>query len=189
MNYNNTVFVVILATWAVFFGSSANAANGNQNQPYYGVQYAQVEEDNLELEPTAAVFRLGSMTDQGVGYELRLGTGLSSDDLSETLPFFGDVELELEIDTLIGVYLVAEGKIGPAGSIYGIIGYSMIDYTLKADSSVFGSDSESDDESDLSFGFGANLGKSDSVRFNIEYMQYLDKDDIDASAISFGVLF
>lgn len=188
MNYNNFIFVVILATCAGLFGSSANAANGSQDQTYFGFQYAQVEEDELDLEPTAAVFRLGSMTDQGYGYELRLGTGLSSDDLSETLPFFGDVELELEIDHLIGVYLLAEGNLG-TGSIYGIIGYSMIDYTLKAESSVFGSDSESDDESDLSFGFGANFGRSDSVRFNIEYMQYLDKDDIDASAISLGVLF
>ena len=35
--------------------------------------------------------------------------------------------------------------------------------------------------------FGVNFGDSNKVRFNLEYMQYLDKND--ASAIGVGVLF
>jgi opacity protein-like surface antigen len=174
------ILAIVLSFFGVLYGSAANAAN----QTYFGVQYAQVEEDELDLEPTAAVFRFGSMSDQGIGFEGRLGMGLSSDDRTVST-IFGDVDAELEIDTLFGIYLLAEGRAG-AASVYGIIGYTQADFTLESE--ALGID-ESDDESDLSYGFGANFGNSDKIRFNIEYMQYLDKNDVDASAISLGLLF
>ena len=174
---------VILTLFGVLYGTAAGAAN----QTYFGVQYAQVEEDEIDLEPTAAVFRVGSMTNQGYGYELRLGTGLDSDDRTESIFPFGDVNVDLEIDSLIGFYLLAEGRAGPA-SIYGIIGYTKVDFTLELEAGGLTAD-DSDDESDLSYGFGVNFGNANRVRFNIEYMQYLDKNDVDASAISLGVVF
>jgi opacity protein-like surface antigen len=185
MKIKSLFSVVFLSLFGILYGAAASAANGNQT--YFGVQYAQIEEDELDLEPTAAVFRLGSMSNQGYGYELRLGTGLESDDRTVNDPFFGDVTVDLEVDTLIGFYLLAEGNAG-AASIYGIVGYTQVDYTAEFEAGGL-SDDESDDESDLSYGFGVNFGNSNRIRFNIEYMQYLDKNDVDANAISLGVLF
>ena len=149
------------------FGFSVLAAD--HSETYIGVQYAMVEEDDLELEPTAGVLRLGTLTDEGVGFEFRLGTGISSDDDSENLPIIGETSLDLEIDYLLGLYLLAEAPVG-AGSIYGIIGFSKVEFTLEAENEILGSDSVSEDESDLSFGFGANFGVSEKVRLNIEYI-------------------
>ena len=183
MKNKSLIVVAMLSFFGALYGTAASAAN----QTYFGVQYAQVDEDEFDLEPTAAVFRVGSMTNQGYGYELRIGTGLDGDDRTETIFPFGDVNVDLEIDNLIGFYLLAEGRAGPA-SVYGIIGYTKVDFTLELEAGGLTAD-DSDDESDLSYGFGVNFGDSNRVRFNIEYMQYLDKNDVDASAISLGVVF
>lgn len=181
MKSNSLIPAVIFAFFGTLYGTAASAAN----ETYFGVQYAMIEEDEFDLEPTAAVFRVGSMSDQGIGFEGRLGMGISSDDRDVTIPILGEVDVELEVDTVLGLYLVAEGAAGPA-SIYGIVGYTKVDYTIESDAADV---DESDDESGLSYGFGANFGSSNKLRFNIEYMQYLDEDDVDASAISLGVLF
>ncbi len=187
MKIKTLCWIASLPIAAVLVLSNASAADGAQT--YIGVQYAQFEEDDLDLEPTAAVIRMGSLTDQGYGFEGRFGFGLSSDDVSEFDPFFfGDVvTVDLEIDTLFGAYLVGRADAG-AASIYGIIGFTMIDYTIEASVGTL-SGSDSDDESDLSYGFGVDFDVSDKVRLNIEYMQYIDKSEIDASAISVGLLF
>lgn len=187
MKIESSLFIVILMMSGSLLGTNAVAANGDET--YFGFQYAQVEEDDLDLEPTAAVFRIGSMGDNGVGFEGRIGFGLSDDDVSETVPIFGDISAELDIDTILGIYLVGQANTGGAVSVYGIIGFTVVDYTIDVDLGILGSESDSDDESDLSYGFGANFDVSDKVSLNIEYMQYLDKDDIDASAISVGLLF
>jgi opacity protein-like surface antigen len=169
------------------FGTNVIAANGQET--YFGFQYAQIDEDDLDLEPTVGIFRIGSMGENGVGFEGRIGVGLSDDDISETDPFLGDISLELEVDTVLGLYLVGQTTAGGVISVYGIVGFTMVDYTLDLDLGILGSGSDSDDESDLSYGFGANFDVSDKVSLNIEFMQYLDKDDFEASAISVGVLF
>jgi opacity protein-like surface antigen len=183
MKIKSLIPVVVLSFFCLLYGAAASAAN----QTYFGAQYAQIDEGEFDLAPTAGVFRVGSMTDQGYGYEFRLGTGLSSDDTTENIPPFGDVDIDLEIDSMFGIYLLAEGNAGNA-SIYGIIGYTQVDYTIEFQAGALTED-ESDDESDFSYGFGANIGSSDKVRFNIEYMQYIDKNDVDVSAISLGIVF
>ena len=177
--------LLFLLTVGSAFGVVADDHSGR----YFGVQYAMTEEDNIDLEPTAAIFRVGTLTDQGFGYEFRLGTGISSDDKTENLLFLGETSVELEIDYFVGLYLLAEAQMG-AGSIYGIIGYSQITYTLDADSEFLSCcDSDTEDVDDWSYGFGANFDVSDKVGLNIEYMQVLDADGAETSAISVGVLF
>lgn len=140
------------------------------------------------MEPTVGIFRIGSMGENGVGFEGRVGMGLSDDDISEFDPFLGDISLELEVDTVLGLYLVAQTRSG-AASLYGIIGFTQVDFSIEVDGGILGSASDSDDESDLSYGFGVNFDVSDQASINVEFMQYLDKDDFEASAISVGVLF
>lgn len=101
----------------------------------------------------------------------------------------GDISVELEVDTVLGLYLVGQTTAGGAVSVYGIVGFTLVDFTVDVDGGILGSGSDSDDESDLSYGFGANFDVSDKVSLNIEFMQYLDKDDFEASAVSVGVLF
>lgn len=186
MKTKPTTLIILLSIFGCLFGSNAVANTGGET--YFGFQYAQIDEDELDLEPVVGVFRIGSIGDRGIGFEGRIGLGLSSDDISETDPFLGDISLELEVDTLLGIYLVGQTTTG-AVSIYGIIGFTQLDFTVDVDLGIFGSESESDDESDLSYGFGAKFDVSDKLSLNIEFMQYLDKDDFDINAISLGIMF
>ncbi len=187
MKTKTMYLIVMLSMFGSLYGSKVFAEVGGE--PYYGFQYAQIEEDDLDLEPTAGVFRIGSMGENGVGFEGRIGVGLSDDDISASDPFLGDISLGLEIDTVLGLYLVGQTTAGGPVSVYGIVGFTLVDYTVDVDAGIFGSGSDSDDESDLSYGIGANFEVSDKLSLNIEYMQYLDSDDIEASAISVGVVF
>ncbi len=187
MKTKTIYLIVILSIFGSLYGSKAVADIGGEI--YYGFQYAQVDEDDFDLEPTVGIFRIGSMGDNGVGFEGRIGVGISDDDVSATDPFLGDISLELEVDTVLGVYLVGQTTTDSAVSVYVIVGFTMVDFTVDVDAGILGSASDSDDESDLSYGFGANFDVSDKVSLNIEFMQYLDKDDFEASAISLGVLF
>ena len=187
MKIKKIYLLAILAALGSMYGSGALADIGGET--YFGLQYAQIEEDDLDLEPTAGIFRIGSMGDNGLGFEGRFGVGIGDDDISAFDPFLGDVSLELEVDTVLGIYLVGQATTGGPVSVYGIVGFTQIDYTINVDGGILGTASDSEDESDLSYGVGANFKVSDDVRLNIEFMQYLDKDDIEASALSLGVLF
>ena len=181
-----TLYLAILSIFGSLYGSLAVADIGGET--YYGFQYVQVDEGELDMEPTVGVFRIGSMGDNGVGVEARFGVGLSDDEISGSDPTLGNISLELEVDTVMGLYLVGQTTTGTT-SVYGIIGFTQVDYTISADAGILGSASVSDDESDMSYGFGVNINVSDKVSVNLEFVQILDKDDIDASAVSLGVLF
>ena len=54
-------------------GSSLPSTKTTSGHKYFGFQYAQIDEGNLDLEPTVGIFRIGSMSDNGVGVEARIG--------------------------------------------------------------------------------------------------------------------
>lgn len=152
------------------------------------IQYATADyDDDLAsgIDPTAIVFRFVPATDNLFGYEGRLGLGISEG--SDTIDSaFGRGELEVDVHTLLGLYLNTRSSIGDLVSVYGVIGFSWVRYDLIFNDTPL---LYAEDESGLSYGFGIDLGKQDSVRFNLEFMQYLDKDDFDVSAVSLGVVF
>ncbi len=152
------------------------------------IQYAIADyEDDLAsgIDPTAIVFRFVPKTDNLIGYEGRLGLGLSEG--SDTIDsVFGRGEIEVDLHTVIGFYLNARTSIGELATVYGLIGYTWVRYDLKFDDTLL---LDAEDETGLSGGFGIDLGKQGGVRLNLEYMQYLDKDDFDISVVSLGVLF
>jgi hypothetical protein len=152
----------------------------------FGLQFANMtyEEDGFsEVEPGALIARLSSKSET-FGYEGRAGFGISSGDSS-----IADKDLEIYIDSLLGAYLTAQRQFGPV-SIYGLVGYTYIIATKTISGRQgppFTYSSSQDDESGLSFGFGANFGQIADIEFNIEYMPYLDDDGISIDAISLGV--
>ena len=187
MKIKTIYLIAILSIFGSLYGSRAVAEIGGET--YFGFQYAQIDEEDFDLEPTVGIFRIGNMGDNGVGFEGRIGVGISDDDVSGFDPVLGDISLELEVDTVFGIYLVGQTTTDSAVSVYGIIGFTQADFSGDIDGGILGSDSFSEDESDLSYGFGANFDVSDKMSLNIEFMQYLDTDDFDVSAVSLGVLF
>lgn len=158
---------------------------------YYGLQLADLtyeQEDVPDLDPPGLVFRIG-YTDGGLlAYEGRVGAGLSSSDVEFDFPPLGDVEFEIEIDHLLGAYLMLQTDLTPVFSVYGIIGVTRVEVTSSIETTPV-SGSVTDSETGLSFGIGTNFGSSDAYRFNVEYMSYVDESDFSLDAISIGVQF
>ena len=147
----------------------APALSANEGTSYVGLQYAIVEVDFDgigDVEPTALIGKFGHFVNDNVAIEGRLGIGLQDDEL------FG---VDVDIENIFGLYAVFHSA-GSTTRFYGVLGYS------DAEAEFSGPGGSADgDESSISFGFGANIGK-----LNLEYMSYIDEDDTDATAISIG---
>ena len=170
----------------VLASMSGNAFAGLTPGAYAGIQYAiadlsfgGVPED---FSPTALVGRVGSNLNQYVSIEGRLGIGLSEDEVTATVGSAA-TSVSVEIDTLIGLYGVGRLPLGKSSSLYALAGFTQVDATAS------GSASLSDDESDLSYGVGADIGIGYNLWVNVEYVQYLDKSDMEVSAIAVGMRF
>ncbi len=175
---------IIVAAIAVALSSSAVFAGQIVGSKYAGIQYAisTYSEDGISEEPnpTALIGRLGVNVTDVFSVEGRLGLGLQDD----TVNVFG-TDVTMEIDSLIGIYGVGHININRTSSLYGLLGLTRAEATLSAPGFI----SESNDETGLSFGVGADIGIGNNVALNIEYVQYLNKSDFDFSAIAFGVKF
>ena len=139
---------------------------------YYGLQIANLnyESDSTpDREPHALVARFGYRGDT-VGYEFRSG--------------FGDTDHETKVDFLLGAYMTGQMRSGSI-SMYGLLGLSNSLVTVN-NSASSGGFSENN-ESGVSFGFGASYGENEKMQFTIEYISYLDEDDFGLNAISLGV--
>jgi outer membrane immunogenic protein len=153
---------------AILFTPALYAANAGTN--YGGLQYAFVNIDLGgigDVDPTALVGKLGYFFNDNIAIEGRLGTGLQDDDI---------LGVDVEINSLFGVYGVFQTSSSSETTFYGVLGYT----DVEAEFSGPGGSAEGD-ESSFSFGFGANI-----KGFNIEYMSYIDEDDTEATAVSIG---
>ncbi|MDC1286693.1 porin family protein [Gammaproteobacteria bacterium] len=156
---------------------------------YIGLQYGVTtyEESGIpDLEAATGILRVGQYGDGVFDFEWRAGIGLSQSDEQN----FGasSATVDVDIDSLLGIYLLA--RLGAPGStsIYGVFGYSTMEATASATLGEF-SASTTHRETGPSFGLGVNYDVRDSFLLNIEYISYVNGDDFSASAISLGILF
>lgn len=181
MHFKKTIINgALLATFCII---SMPVISDNTGKTYAGVQYAigTYNEDGFEeINPTALIGRYGKYINDGFSLEGRFGIGLQDDSIN----IFG-TDVSLKLDTLFGIYGVGHVSINATSSVYGLIGFTQAEATVSAP----GFTSESDDESGLSFGVGANISVGNDVALNIEYTQYLNKSDFDLSAIGIGATF
>ena len=164
------IILILLA----FYATPLYAAQGDT---YAVLQYVFVTldpDDGDDVDPTAIVGRFGRFATDEVSVEGRFGIGLQDDEIDA-----GGFEIDVEVDTIYGIYLAYHLVSTSAESVYLIGGFTQ----GEIEQSAFGI-TLSEDESGLSFGFGANFGQ-----FNFEYMHYLDEDEFDATAISLGYIF
>ena len=165
--------------------ATAMFANANsEGDSYGGFQYGlgTYSEDGFDdANPNALVGRYGKFINDNFAIEGRIGFGVGDDSVNDST--VGDIAIE--IDTLIGVYGVGHVAINDSSSVYGLLGFSRGELTATA--TDFGM-SISDDDSSLSYGVGSNIGLSDTLALNLEYVQYLTSD-YDFTAIGIGMVF
>ena len=150
----------------------------------YGV--ADYEDDLVSgLDPTGVAIRFVPATDRWFGYEGRIGLGISEGkDNVDTLT--GTVEVEVDVHTIVGLYLNAHTNISDTFLVYGLAGFSWVRYSLEFDDTTL---QDTEDESGFTYGFGIDIGSHKSLTLNLEFMQYLDKSDFDLSVVSLGISF
>lgn len=149
---------------------------------YFGGNIAFVEYSEEGIGDDAslnAIFgRIGKKFNENFSGEIRVGIGIGDD----TVDLFGG-DVDVELDSLFGVYVRGGIQVAESFYPYAVLGYTRGELTASV--SGFGSASES--ESDISFGVGADVGISEKVILNVEYMNYLDKDGAEIDGFSIGI--
>lgn len=152
------------------------------DQVYYGanVAFFDYSENGLTDEPslTAVYGRLGTSFNDYFSAEARIGFGLTDDRVS----VFGN-DVDVDLNNLFGAYLKGGAQVTEMFYPYAVIGYTR----GEIEASVLGF-SISESESDLSFGLGADVTVSEGMTFNLEYMNYYDKDGVELSGFSVGFI-
>lgn len=172
---------IIIAAAALLASSSALATSAGSS--YVGGQIGQLTYDESgvpDAEPTIGVLRLGHFVVDHFAIEGRLGTSLADDDVRVL-----GVDVDVEIDYLAGVYGAGYLPLGDSPvSVYGLAGFTRGKATAKA-----GNISESETDSDFSYGVGLQANMTPQLSGTLEYMSYMDKSDFEASAVTLGLNF
>ncbi|MFK7889330.1 MAG: porin family protein [Granulosicoccus sp.] len=142
---------------------------------------------NIESNPSAASFTVGTNITTNLALEARMGIGISDD--SVTLSS-GDVSVRLDeftvdVDRYYGLYAKYFVSINDALSFYGTAGYTEVELTLGGpDGSI------EDDDDDFSLGFGGTYSLNQQLSVNAEFISLVrssDEDDIEASVGAFNI--
>jgi hypothetical protein len=163
------------------------ATEGDQ---YLGLQFAtttfEISGIDADWEPTALIGRFGHYLSESFSLEGRLGFGISDDTINFSGPG-GSIDVEVELDTLFGVYGVGRHAVNNNSSVYALIGLSRGEASITITGTF--PDSGSETETDLSYGVGADIGINNAAGINLEYISYISKNDVDISALNFGLVF
>lgn len=177
--------IVVASSFAVLMAGSCNvAAQEPFEGGYVGANYVFVnyeEEGFPEFDLGALVGKAGVKANPYFAAEMRVGIGAANDSTE-----VDGVTLDLDLDYLIGGYLIAgipnESPIYP----YAVVGLTTAKLTADASMGISQA-SVSDSSSDVSLGVGVNFAVADEALLNAEYMQYLDKDGVEISGVGLGV--
>lgn len=168
-----------IAVAALTCGSQAMAEH------YVGGNISAMKMDNGDSFKMAGLYgRLGSEFNEFFSGEIRLGTGIEKDSA-----FIVDEknvihEGKIEIDYFYGAYL--RGTIPVTDYIYpyATLGFTNLQLEFKSPTLR-----EQDSSSDISYGLGVDIRLSTNSDFNLEYMNYYDKDDIEIDGFSLGFTY
>jgi len=163
--------ILLIIVFISVYSSHAPAAD--EEQRYVGFQYSLVtyDEDGDEAEPTTLIARYGQFLNDWVAIEGRIGFGLEDDTLE-----VGSLDIDVEVENIIGVYGVFQTGSISILSLYGIIGYTHIELEGSAHGIAV-----DENANGLSYGLGVNIGS-----INIEYMNYIEDYYFEVTAVSFG---
>jgi len=129
------------------------------------------------FNPSALVVKAGYELFSFVAVEMRLGTGITSGKRESF-----DIKREVDVGTLYGGYLKLQAghkEFNP----YLMVGVTSLELDLNGPVA-----STDGDDDDISYGIGVEAALSEKLYFNLEYMQYYDKDDITGRAIGIGLV-
>ncbi|GAA0839060.1 hypothetical protein GCM10009113_02000 [Marinobacter szutsaonensis] len=138
---------------------------------YAGLNYTFM---NAELGPYDADVgtlsgKVGVMATPFLGIEARAGFGVDDDTING---------VDVSVDNFYGGYatfnLANESPVTP----YAVLGFTRIEAEVG---------SVEDDDSDVSYGIGANMEFAPNLSGNLEYMRYYDDDNVELDGLGVGI--
>ncbi len=178
--------LAMVVTVAIAPFSSKAIANA-ADEVYIGLQYGYslYSEDVAgvpDYDLGAVVGRFGAFGTANFAIEGRVGAGVQDD--TQTV---GVVDVTLELESLVGMYAVGHFNFGRNSSLYGVLGFTRVEG--KASAPAAPGVTLTGDDSDISYGIGADIGITRSIALNIEYMSYYSRGDVDINAAAIGLVF
>jgi opacity protein-like surface antigen len=175
---------VLLACALVALSGNAVAAD-KTGRGYVGAGYTMLTvspEGGPDLDLSALGVRGGYYFNKYFSVEGRLAFGVGDDSVSEVIDIgFGPetATLTFDLDYSLGVYAVGHIPLTEQFQLYGLVGFTKHEITVDASIPSLGSDSESFDDNDLSFGVGAEFDMTKNLSLGVEYVSYFTDGDID----------
>lgn len=171
--------------------SVANAEIFEKGSMYGGVNFALMDTTIEGLPDEASIMsiygRLGMYFTPMLSGEIRVGSGLDSDDVS----FNGEIGT-VDLKSYFGAYLRAGYPINDMFNPYAVLGYTWADSSLSwasfapADGDTVIPGEGSFNDSDVSYGVGMDVNFNDTITANLEYIILLDAH-AEFGALSLGV--
>lgn len=170
-----------IALAASTFASAAQAQQTSSPPPNTlyagaGLSFVNIDADPLDGTATALRGKVGYVFIPFLSVEAHLGLGLT--EAEDTL--LGN-DYDLSLDTWYGIYARGQYTLAPQLTIYGLAGFTQGTF----EASGPGID-DSEDESDFSWGFGADYQFSERFGAHADWMMLINKDDGEASAFTLG---
>ncbi|MEQ6916787.1 porin family protein [Halomonas aquatica] len=163
-----TITISAVSAALLLAGATAHAQGSPMN--YQPSPYLGADAMFWELDPDVG----GSVDSTG----LRLRGGVAFNDyfaLEGHLGTGGSDE-GVELDYLAGAYAKGILPIVPTFRLYGLVGFTEVDFDLS-------------DESDFSYGGGAEFDVAPNLAVSADYMRYLDESNYTFDAASLGMTF
>ena len=157
--------VIVLPGVFIIALLALSTADANEARGYIGLQLGKADLEGDDLNYGLA--RIGIKYPNNIAAEVRYGAGANSKTT-------GGVKVEIE--RIIGVYGAYHFDLSDKLSLYGIVGWSEI--VINSSDSL---DSVDTSQDGISYGVGAEFRG-----FNVEWMQYLDTEDVETQAIAIG---
>jgi len=176
---------ILLACTLLAFSATATAEADKTGRGYVGAGYTMLTvspEGGPDLDLSALGVRGGYYFNKYFSVEGRLAFGVGDDSVSEVIDIgFGPetATLKFSLDYSLGVYAVGHIPLTEQFQLYGLVGFTQHEVTVDASIPSLGSDSEGFDDSDLSFGVGAEFDMTKNLSLGVEYVSYFTDGDID----------
>lgn len=195
----NTSIVLLL-------GAASFASNANGDM-YWGANFASSEltsgAHSKDLSLNTVYSRIGKNFNKYFSLEGRIGFGVGDDEFSnqeikpeENYNYINTTTFNLKLRNTYGLYLRAGLPVNEFFYPYAILGltqnkietnkkhrvvhpYNGIDYKFESNSKSI---------TDASYGLGVDLKVHENISINLEYLNYLDKDGMELSGFSIGVI-
>ena len=144
--------------------------------------------------------KIGKFINENISAELRVGLGIGDDSADITTTIEEDKNTAhrgetvtypkrtRELKHFYGGYIRAGASVNESFYPYLIGGYTSAKFEWEFERPVEGFDVESHSESSFSWGVGADIYGASNAAINIEFMNYLDKDNIKMDGVSIGYI-